>query len=186
MAKHEENAAGSENVANENDGVATPAYDFSKAKSLDRPRDMAWKNWARFPNVGDKVEGFIVDVFFRPAQAQFKDARGITLKQADGKLINVSIKHLPWILKKTDNLRLGDPLVVVYSEALPAPQKGYSQIKQFEFKGENLPQNAGNKTVRELEEEDMALGGTSAQFEEDVHESGKPENEDIDPDAVPF
>lgn len=132
-------------------------YDFKgiKDKALTKPRDAAWDNWAKFEDVGDEVSGFIRDVFYRPAEGEFKEQRGITLEQEDGDLVNVAIKRIPFVLSKTNGLRLGDPLAVVFEKELAPRQKGYKGAKQFGFYGENLPENAGNETVAELEKADM-------------------------------
>ena len=81
-------------------------YDFSKYKEdpITKPRNEAWSNWAKFEKVGDKVSGFVADVFYRPAQGVFKDARCITLRQEDGTFINVAIKRLPFVLSQTDEI----------------------------------------------------------------------------------
>lgn len=133
-------------------------FDFGKVKehALTKPRDKAWDNWASFEKVGDFVQGLIVDVFARKAEGDFKDQRGITLQQEDGVLINVGIKRIDFVLDKTDNLRLGDPLRIELEKETPHAQKGYSAIKVFGFYGTNLPENAGNKTVKQLD--DMELG----------------------------
>ena len=146
------------------------SYDFSKIKddAITLPRDLAWSNWAKFDKVGDEVSGIIVDVFFRKAEGLFKDQRGITLKQGNGELINVGIKRIPFMLAKTDNLRLGDPLCVSFEKELPAKTKGYNPTKQYAFYGKNLEENKGNKTVAELEKEDIERqnGATAAEDDE--------------------
>ena len=139
------------------------SYDFTKFEenALTKPRDLAWsKDWAKFEKEGDMVQGYIVDVFYRAAQEQFKEQRGFTLKQADGELINVAIKRLPFILSKTDDLRLGDPLTIKLEELKKSSTKGFSATKIQGFYGTNLPENAHNKTVAELEKEDMLRGGS--------------------------
>lgn len=137
-------------------------YDFANYKkdSLTKPRDLCWDNWAKFEEKGDKISGFIRDVFYRPADGQFKDQRGITLEQEDGKLINIGIKRLPFVLNKTDDLKLGDPLTVELSELKKSDTKGFSATKIFSYYGANLPENKENKSVFTLEKEDMAKGGT--------------------------
>lgn len=132
-------------------------YDFNafEKDAITLPRNLAWKNWAKFEKVGDKVQGYIRDVFYRAADGMFKEARGITLEQPNGELINVSIKRLPFILSDTNNLRLGDPLTVVFHEELPPTTKGYKPIKNFKFYGANIAETASNKTVAELEKIDM-------------------------------
>lgn len=150
-------------------------YDFNNFKkdSLTKPRDLCWDNWMKFEKIGDKVAGYIRDVFYRPAEGVFKDQRGITIEQTDGELINVGIKRLPFILNKTDGLRIGDPLTIVLESELPPKQKGFDKTKVFAFYGANLPENAGNKTVRELENEDIALGGTVVKVEDEDKEKGE-------------
>ena len=137
-------------------------YDFGNFQkdALTKPRDLAWDNWAGFKKVGDKVQGFIRDAFYRKAEGQFKEQRGITLEQEDGELINVGIKRIDFVLNKTDSLRLGDPLTVVLEKETPSTQKGFSPTKVFAFYGTNLPENKDNKTVLELDLEDMKAGGT--------------------------
>ncbi len=135
------------------------SYDFGEFKqdAVDRPSSKAWSNWAKFEKVGDKAQGYIRDVFFRKAEGIYKDARGITLEQPDGTLINVSIKRHDFILQKTNSLRMGDPLTVVLEAELPSKKAGYNPTKQYGFYGKNLPENAANKTVAELELVDMGI-----------------------------
>jgi hypothetical protein len=139
------------------------SYDFNdyKKDATDRPSSKAWGNWKKFEKVGDSVQGYIRDVFYRPAEGIYKEARGITLEQPDGSLINVSIKRYDFILAKTDRLRLGDPLTMVFEEELPAKKPGFNKTKQFGFYGKNLPENAGNKTVAELDALDRGMGALS-------------------------
>lgn len=137
-------------------------FDNFKKDTLTRPRDLCWDRWAKFEKVGDKVQGYIRDAFYRPAEGLFKDQRGITLEQPDGVLVNVGIKRLPFVLDKTDKLRLGDPLTIVLEEEKKSSTKGFSATKIFAFYGTNLPENAGNPTVKELDSSDEAQGGSSA------------------------
>lgn len=139
------------------------SYDFDAFKQdvTDRPSSKAWGNWKKFEKVGDMAQGYIRDVFFRKAEGVFKEARGITLEQKDGSLINISIKRYDFILSKTDGLRLGDPLTVVFEEELPPKKAGNNPTKQYGFYGRNLPENAGNKTVAELDAIDRGVGGMS-------------------------
>jgi len=128
-------------------------YNFEgyKEDAITKPRDQAWDNWAKFEKVGDLVQGFIKDVFYRESEGDFKEQRGITLEQPDGVLINVGIKRIDFVLAKTDHLRLGDPLTVTLEKEVPPSVKGYSPTKVFGFYGKNLPENLSNKTVKELE-----------------------------------
>lgn len=129
---------------------------FDSLESLTKPRDVAWSNWKAWGNqAGEKVSGYIRDVFSRPAEGVYKDQRGITLEQQDGKLINVGIKRLSFILNKTDGLRLGDPLTIELSE-LKKNGPGLADTKIFSFFGKNLPENEKNPTVLELDNEDQA------------------------------
>lgn len=139
------------------------SFDGYQDDALTKPRDIAWsKDWAKFEEVGDKFQGYIVDVFYRPAQDLFKEQRGLTLKQVDGELINVGIKREPaFVLTKTDDLRLGDPVTIELVELKKSETKGFSPTKILAFYGKNLPENASNKTVKELEKEDMAKGGSA-------------------------
>lgn len=144
--------------------MSKTTYDFKNYKqdTLQRPRDIAWNSWKKFEEVGDTVSGYIADVFYRAEEKNpdgsvaFQAQRGITLEQENGEFINVAIKRMAFVLSKTDNLRLGDPLTVEYDKQLPPRQKGYKGAKQFAFYGKNLEGNLDNKTVKELEEEDMA------------------------------
>jgi len=152
--------------------MATNDFADYKKDSLVRPYEVAWENWAKFENVGDKVAGYIRDVFYRKAEGEFKEQRGITLEQADGVLINVAIKRLPFILEKTDGLRLGDPLTVELEKINEPRTKGYKGTKVFGFYGKNLEANLANKTVADLDNEDMVRqlvvsNNESDDFEED-------------------
>jgi hypothetical protein len=137
---------------------------FDNLTALTKPRDIAWDNWAKFKEVGDEVAGYIRDVFYRPeevvGQNTMKAQRGLTLEQQDGVLINVGIKMIPFVLTQTDNLRLGDPLKIVFNKTIPPSQKMYSPTKVYAFYGKNLPANAGNPTVKELTDADAKAGGT--------------------------
>jgi hypothetical protein len=147
-------------------------YDFNNYEqdTLTRPRDKAWSNWAKFEKVGDKVQGYIRDAFYRPAEGLYKEQRGITLEQTDGTFINVAIKRLPFILAKTNDLRLGDPLTVVFAREIPSSTKGFSATKELEFYGPKLDENKENPTVKELDDKDRAEGGSSAPEDEVVEE----------------
>lgn len=144
-------------------------FDFANYKkaSLERPRDTVWgKPWGKFEQEGDRISGYIRDVFYKAAEGQYKEQRGFTLEQENGELINVTIKREPaFVLEKTNNLRLGDPLVIELTELKKAQTKGYSPAKILSFYGTNLPENAGNKTVKELELEDMKAGGSQPESE---------------------
>ncbi len=141
------------------------SYNFEEFKkdTTDRPMNKAWGSWWKREKVGDKVQGYIVDAGFRKAEGIYKDARVITLEQVDKTLINVSIKRLDFILSKTNSLRLGDPLTVVFEEEQASKKAGYNPTKIDGFYGKNLPENAGNKTVAELELIDMGLGAKTAE-----------------------
>lgn len=127
----------------------------------------------KFDKVGDKVQGYIRDVFYRPAEGVYKPTRGITLETPDGKLVNVAIKRHDFVLEKTDKLRLGDPLTVIFEEELKAKGPGLNPTKVLGFYGKNLPENEGNKTVLELDLEDMNKPSTRV-------EGGGEEGEDKD------
>lgn len=162
-------------------------YDFGgvKNKSLALPRNLAWSNWAKLEIVGEGVEGFIADVFYKKPEFTvdnktgekkelYKEARGITLKQKDGTYVNVSIKRLDFILKETDGLRLGDPLRVELTATKPSGTKGWHDTKIVGFFGEKLESNFGNKTVKELDDADRLAGGTEPEIVESTEESTQP------------
>jgi len=160
--------------------MAKEEYDFSKFEkdSLTRPRDEAWDNWASWKDAkhGDKIQGYIRDAFFRPEEVNedgsvaYRSQRGITLEQPDGKLINVGIKFIDFILKSTDNLRIGDPLTIVYEKDGQKTHKNYSAPKIFAYYGKNLESTVNNPTVKELTDEDRKDGGTVAAEQEDAQE----------------
>jgi len=142
------------------------SYDFKSYKNdtLTRPRDEAWGNWKSWKNavVGEKVQGFIADAFYRPAEGDdFREQRGITLKQADGVLINVGVKFLPFVLVSTDKLRIGDPLTVELTEIQEPASKAKQGAKIFGYFGANIPESEGNKTVKKLTDEDRIAVGTA-------------------------
>lgn len=154
--------------------------DFSKFKKqeLTRPRDVAWKNFATFEKVGDSVTGILRDVFYRPAEGQFKQQRGFTLEQEDGKLVNVALKRDPYFaIRATNDVHLGDLLTVTLSELRPPKEKGFSPTKIFSFTSGTLAENAKNPTVKELEAKDMAEQGI-------VEDEAKPEQPQEE--GVPF
>lgn len=152
-----------------------------KKDSLVKPRDLAWGNWAKFEKVGDKAQGYIRDVFYRAADGLFKEQRGITLEQIDGTFINVGIKRLPFVLAQTDELRIGDPLTVELIELKKSAEKGLSATKIFGFYGKKLPENDGQKTVKELDNYDQSIGGTSKKADELDNLV-----EDLKADDIPF
>lgn len=139
-------------------------FDDYKNDKLVRPRDIAWSNWAKFANVGDKVQGYIRDVFYRKAEGQFEEQRGLTIEQKDGSLINVAIKRLPFILPATDNLRIGDPITIELAELKKSDTKGFSPTKIYAYYGKNVATEG--LTVQELEQGDKIAGGTVAPVEE--------------------
>lgn len=168
-------------------------FDFTKYKdsALTRPRDEAWGNWKSWKNsqIGDKVEGYVADAFYRPEELNngtvvFREQRGITIKQTDGTLINVGVKFLEFILKSTDNLRVGDPIVVELIKIEQPKAKGQNGAKVFGFYGANLPENANNKTVKELTDEDKASGGTAQPDEVKQEESSELTADDLNSDPI--
>ena len=140
------------------------AYDFNdyKKDAATRPSSKAWSNWFVAGKVGDKVQGYIRDVFYRKAEGLYKDARGITLEQADGVLINVSIKRIDFVLGDTNNARLGDPLTVVFESEKANKQAGFSPTKIMGYYWRNIDETKSNKTVAELDAIDKTNGGQDA------------------------
>ena len=135
-----------------------------KKDSLTRPRDEAWSNWKSWKGcvVGEKVQGYIADAFFRPEKDDFSSQRGITIKQLDGSLINVGVKDLSFILAATDNLRVGDPITIELTEIKDPVSKGKNGAKIYGYFGKNTEETVGNKTVKELDDEDRVAGGSEA------------------------
>lgn len=168
-------------------------FDFSTYKdhALTRPRDVAWGNWKSWKGavIGDKVEGYIADAFYRPddknpdGSIAFKEQRGITLKQENGEFINVGIKFLPFVLVTTDNLRVGDPLVIELIKIEEPKQRGQNGAKVFGYYGTNLPENTDNPTVKELTDADHSKGGT-AQPVDTKEESTELTAEDLNSDPL--
>lgn len=157
-------------------------FDNYKTNTLTLPRDEAWGNWKSWKDskIGDKVQGYIVDAFYRPAEGEMKEQRGLTLKQKDGVLINVGVKMLDFVLKSTDNLKIGDPVTIEFKEQLQPQAKGQQGAKVFAYYGVSLAENANNKTVKEMTDADRNVGGTSSPVESDV-DSGY-----VNADEVPF
>lgn len=153
--------------------------------TLTKPRDNAWDNWAKFESIGDKAQGYIRDVFYRPAEGEFRAQRGITLEQKDGKLTNVAIKRVSFVLSKTNGLRLGDPLTIVFESQRPPQRKGMKGAKVFGFYGKNLEENKANKTVAELDKEDMELQGLVEEVEESEEVVQKVEEDPAMKDFLP-
>lgn len=158
-------------------------YDFKNYEkdTLTKPRNKAWSNWAKFEKEGDKVQGFIRDVFYCPAEKDgdgkilFHERLGLTLETPKGEFMNVGIKRLPFILAEIGSYRLGDPFTMVYEKTLAPKQKGYKGAKQFGYYGTNLPENSNNGTVTQLESEDIAFqksikGGLTVEAQEETEE----------------
>lgn len=159
-----------------------------KSQSLTRPRDEAWGNWKTWSDakIGDKVQGYVADAFYRPAEKNpdgtdaFKPQRGITIKQLDGTLVNLGVKDLSFVLAATDKLRVGDPLTVELDKVLEPTSKARKGAKIFKYYGTNLPENANNPTVKELDDEDRVAGGSAAPVVSDVEEFKQDLVEDTD------
>lgn len=170
------------------------SYDFNSYQqdTLEKPRDKAWDNWAKFENVGDSVQGFIRDVFYRPVELDddgreaFSAQRGITLEQpgADKILINVGIKQIDFILAKTNDLRLDDPLTIVFEKEIPNSDKRKNPTKVFGFYGKNLEENLSNPSVFELETKDK--GEAAAAQQEQSPEEEVPTPESVSDSELPF
>lgn len=145
-------------------------YDFGSYSkdTLTRPRDTAWGNWKSWKSseIGDKVQGYVADAFYRPEEkapdgtVAFRSQRGITIKQVNGELINLGVKDLSFVLASTDGLRIGDPITVELTKIMPPASKGKNGAKVFSYFGTNLPENASNKTVKALTDEDRIAGGS--------------------------
>jgi len=167
----------------------TNQVDFNNLQSITKPRDKAWENWSKFQNVGDSYKGFIRDVFFKKGSGDFPDQRVITLETPEGEFVNVGIKYVDFVLDKTNNLRLNDPVKVVFAKSLPPQVKGHNPTKQFEFYGQNLPENEAQKTVLELETIDKKAveqtSNTSDQTASSESGSESPATQAAQPVATP-
>lgn len=139
-------------------------FDNYKENKLTRPRDEAWGNWKSWKDakIGDKVQGYIADAFFRPEEDDFPSQRGITLKLEDETLMNIGVKDLTYVLSGTDNLRVGDPLTIELTEIQEPKSKGKNGAKIYTYYGKNLDENCTQKTVKQLTDEDRAAGGSEA------------------------
>ena len=147
--------------------------DFSKfqTQELTKPRDKAWENFAKFEKEGDKVTGILRDVFYRPAEGQYKEQRGFTLEQEDGVLVNVALKREPYFaIRATDDVHLGDLLTIELAELRASKTKGYNATKIYAFTAGTLEENKANKTVKELEAIDMEAEGVEQKEEETPEE----------------
>lgn len=162
------------------------AFDKFNTQELTKPRDKAWDNFAKFNDVGDKYTGILRDVFYRPAEGDFKHQRGFTLEQEDGTFVNVALKRDPYFaIRPTNDVRLGDLLTVELSELRPNKQKGYSPTKIFSFESGTLDENKDNPTVRELEAADMEEQGVHLD-DEGRPEGEENEDEEAEKEDVPF
>lgn len=147
------------------------SYDFGNYKSdkISLPRNAAWSNWAKFDKVGDKAQGYIRDVFYRPAEGIYKEGRCFTLEGVDGKMQNIATKRIDFIMKETDDFRIGDPITFELVELRPSAKGNATKI--ISAFGKKLPENTG-KTVKELEAEDMK--------NQSVVTEGEPKSEEAD------
>ena len=68
--------------------------------------------------------------------------------------MNVGVKYLDFVLVATDHLRIGDPLTIELDKILQPKSKARKGAKVFAYYGKNLPENAGNPTVKELTDAD--------------------------------
>jgi hypothetical protein len=168
--------------------MSKETFDFANYKehALTRPRDEAWGNWKSWKDavIGDKIEGYVADAFYRPEEKDekgnvaFREQRGLTIKQVDGTLVNVGVKYFDFVLKSTDNLHVGDPIVIELTEIAQPTGKGRQGAKIFGYFGKQLPENAGNPTVKQLTDEDRKAGGSVEPVGEDVKEV-EDDNSDI-------
>lgn len=133
------------------------SYDFNKYKDdkVSLPRNAAWGNWAKFEKVGDKVQGYVRDVFYRKAEGIYKEGRCFTLEQAGGELVNVATKRIPFIMAETDGFRMGDPITLELVELRPN-EKG-NPTKIISVFGKKIATEG--PTVKDLEAEDMKANG---------------------------
>ena len=140
-------------------------FDDYKKDKLTRPLDDAWSNWKKWKDcpVGDKVQGYIRDAGWKkPDEGDTRGQRIVTLEQTDGKLINVGIKDLSFVLKSTNDLRVGDPLTIEFLEQQQPAVKGQNGAKIYGYFGKNLPENSDNPTILELDTKDRLAGGAEA------------------------
>lgn len=148
----------------------TTNYDFDNFEKdkITKARNLGWSRWGKFEKVGDMAQGYIRDVFYKKAEGMYPESRGITLEQKDGTFMNVSIKTHEFVLRETDDLRLGDPLTIKLTELKKSTTKGFNPTKVLTFYGSKLPENDGQPTVKSLYEADMKAGGTKSADKEEV------------------
>lgn len=146
---------------------------FDEEKSLDRPSNKAWGNFAKFEKEGDTQRGILVDVFFKPEQGQFPEQRGFTLQTQSGELVNCAVKNNPdFAIRATDDIKLGDLMTITLSELKPSKTKGYNPTKIYAYSSASPKDgsNAEEPTVKELVKKEMAAAGLEREEEEVTNE----------------
>ena len=113
-----------EKVTNNEEDVFTTGEQFA--------RDRA-DGWFTFQKVGDRIGGFIRDMYEAPAQGLFKAQRVFTIERKDGQLFNVGLKRTPYVLTRTDALQIGDELGITFEKEIPAKVNGMHPAKSLTF-----------------------------------------------------
>lgn len=103
---------------------------FSTGETFARDRA---EGWFAFTNVGDKIGGFIRDMFEQPGNGAFQAQRVFTIEKKDGTLWNVGLKRTNYTLTRTDALQIGDELGVIFEKEIPAKVKGHHPAKSLTF-----------------------------------------------------
>jgi hypothetical protein len=115
--------------------------------SANRPgRDQA-SGWFKFTNIGDKIGGTIVDIFYKAAEGIYKEQRVFSVKNEEtGEVVNVACKMNSYTLPRTDNLQIGDEVGFEYTKDVPSKTPGVQAAKSItiysKLNGDRTSENA--------------------------------------------
>lgn len=137
---------------------------FDEANRLGR--DQA-EGWFSFGKVGDKVGGKIIDMFYSPARGVYKEQRCFTLKQDDGKVVNVGLKYTEYNLVRTDNLQAGDDLGVVFEREIAPKVTGLSPTKSIAVFPKEIGPRIKGKQAKDLAAPSSSLPATANEEDKD-------------------
>ncbi len=90
-------------------------------------------NWFKFNKPGDKCSGEVVSITEKPERDGMPAQRVFGLKQKDGDILNVGLKKSSdYLMGRTNMVRVGDLLGVVFKKEIPAKKKGHHPAKSIE------------------------------------------------------
>jgi hypothetical protein len=136
-------------------------------KKTARIKDLAFGNWAKL-NVGEVLEGKVVDATMTAPQGLYGWQRGIVveLKDKSLKIFQVNCfskagKRLDFNLSKTDNIKIGDLIRITHTGMGKSKTPGFKDfpIYSYEFAEQSEP---GAKTILQVCDEDFKSGGSAA------------------------